>query len=99
MSSSGLCAWPLPIGVVGPDDTSGVPGLEAECIAAGRNDMLSCMTLPSVKAGDLGVVGLVIAEDLVLGCLFAASGRRLDLEYATSSSCCGSLFPLSSILI
>jgi hypothetical protein len=95
VSSSGLCAWPLPMGVVGPELETR-PGRVVLCDGGGRYDMLSCMTLPSGNAGELGVL---VAGPFDFCRLPMSSDRKDGFVYAMLSTSAGLLRFWSSILI
>ena len=74
VSSRGSWAWPLPIGVDGPD--ASVLGVETDGVTEGRWDMLSCITLASVGLKELGAFALVMVERFGVGCVANASSRK-----------------------
>lgn len=74
VSSRGSWAWPLPIGVEGPD--ANVLGVGMEGVAEGRYDMLSCITFASAGLSEFGAFALVIVERFGVGCVAKASSRK-----------------------
>ena len=82
VSRRGSWAWPLPIGVEGPDVD--VLGIGIVGVAEGRLVMLSYIMFASVGLSELGAFVLVIVERFG-GCVARASSRKPVIMSATIS--------------